>query len=236
MPNFLGIGAQKCGSTWLYEILRRHERIDFPAGKEVHFWDINYHKGISWYSNLFSCDDFKIRGEITPAYAILKDDTIGIINKNFPELRLIYIIRNPISRAWSSAKMAIQRAEMTIDEASDQWFIDHFNSQGSLARGDYEKCIRSWRFFYSEEQLLILKYDLMKENPKIFIEQCLVHLGIGKELNKSMQLHLNDEIFPSEKIPIRKSIYKELLKIYSHKIDSLEEYLNEDLSSWKNEE
>jgi len=51
-----------------------------------------------------------------------------------------------------------------------------------------------------------------------------------------MQLHLNDEIFPSEKIPIRKSIYKELLKIYSHKIDSLEEYLNEDLSSWKNEE
>src|SRR5262249_41035314 len=38
-PDFLGIGAQKAATTWLYENLKRHPEIEFPAGKEVHFWD-----------------------------------------------------------------------------------------------------------------------------------------------------------------------------------------------------
>lgn len=42
MLDFLGIGAQKAGTTWLYEKLRLHPDIAFPAGKEVHFWDQKY--------------------------------------------------------------------------------------------------------------------------------------------------------------------------------------------------
>ena len=43
MLNFLGIGAQKAGTTWLFENLKRHSQIDFPAGgKEIHFWDEFY--------------------------------------------------------------------------------------------------------------------------------------------------------------------------------------------------
>src|SRR5665647_1032714 len=138
--NFLGIGAQKCGTTWLYETLSRHPKIAFPGGKEVHYWDNPQARSVSWYIDPFANDNL-VNGDITPAYGILAPETIQQIHALLPELRLIYLVRDPIERAWSSAKMALGRAEMTLDEASDQWFMDHFSSMGSLARGNYETCI-----------------------------------------------------------------------------------------------
>ena len=120
MLDFLGIGAQKAGTTWLYEQLRLHPDISFPAGKEVHFWDLQYERGIEWYRPLFTHDKCKCLGEITPAYAMLSKVHIEEIRDINPSLKIIYILRNPIHRAWSSALMALKRAEMTIDEASDQ--------------------------------------------------------------------------------------------------------------------
>jgi hypothetical protein len=60
------------------------------------------------------------------------------VHARFPDARLIYLIRNPIERAWSSALMALRGAEFAFDEASDAWFIDHFHSRGSLSRGNDE--------------------------------------------------------------------------------------------------
>jgi hypothetical protein len=37
--GFLGIGAQKAATTWLYHQLGRHPQVRFPGGKELHFWD-----------------------------------------------------------------------------------------------------------------------------------------------------------------------------------------------------
>ena len=144
MLQFLGIGAQKAGTTWLFSMLSRHPDLSFPAGKEIHFWDQQHDRGIDWYRNLFASDTQRLEGEITPAYAILAPELIRDCHAHFPHVRLIYLIRNPIERAWSSALMALTRAEMTLPEASDQWFIDHFNSAGSRARGDYAGCIAAW--------------------------------------------------------------------------------------------
>ena len=133
MLNFIGIGAQKCGTTWLYDKLSQHPDVSFPAGKEVHFWDMQHSQGVQWYRALFDVADDRLHGDITPAYGILPQSLIAEVFCELPDVRLIYLIRNPIERAWSSAKMAVMRAEMRVDEASDQWFIDHFRSAGSLA-------------------------------------------------------------------------------------------------------
>jgi hypothetical protein len=58
------------------------------------------------------------QGEITPAYATLDEVTIREIAALAPNLRVFYSLRNPIARAWSSALMALERSEMTIDDAS----------------------------------------------------------------------------------------------------------------------
>jgi len=104
-------------------------------------------RSVEWYKQLFA-NEACINGDITPCLwnSAYRSDSRNL--DLMPHLRLIYLIRNPIERAWSSARMALGRAEMQQEEASDQWFIDHFKSKGSLARGDYETCIRQWRNVY----------------------------------------------------------------------------------------
>lgn len=118
MIDFIGIGAQKCATTWLYAQLARHPQVRFPAGKEIHFWNAHHDKGTDWWLSQFPDAAGVKQGEITPAYGFLDRATIAEIRLTVPDARLFYAMRNPIERAWSAAKMAVLRAEMTPDEAS----------------------------------------------------------------------------------------------------------------------
>ncbi|MGH8557010.1 MAG: hypothetical protein ACRESZ_06010, partial [Methylococcales bacterium] len=91
MLDFLGIGAQKAGTTWLYAQLVRHPRIRFPRGKEAHYWDWvqagRRPDDIDWYIRKFSGDEGFIQGEITPGYAVIEERYIRQIHSLNPDLR-----------------------------------------------------------------------------------------------------------------------------------------------------
>lgn len=232
MLNFIGIGAQKCGTTWLQRTLARHPDIAFPGGKEVHFWDQHYAKGLDWYRQLFA-DHSKFNGDITPAYGFLPIDKIEQAYALTPHAPLIYLIRNPMERAWSSARMALARAEMTHDEASDQWFIDHFRSRGSLARGDYETCIRNWRSVFPPEQLLIVRFEDITSDPVGTANRCLDHIGAPTyRFSHEERQALQEKQFEGDGVRLRPSLLAPLLNIYRDRITSLEDYLQWDLQSW----
>lgn len=234
MLDFLGIGAQKAGTTWLYEMLRQHPQVLFPAGKEIHFWDRQRGHGAQWYQALFAgAATNRKQGEITPAYAISSVATITEIKRLFPSLRIVYLIRHPIERAWSSACMALARAEMTIEEASDRWFIDHFHSQGSLRRGDYEACIRNWRSVFDTEQILVLRYEDIKSNPRSLLRDCCKHIGVDPAwADAAPQDMLNKKVFAGGREPIRASLLPTLVEIYQPRIISLTRYLDTDFGDW----
>ncbi len=219
MLDFIGIGAQKAGTTWLYENLRKHPQIKFPAGKELHFWDAHYTNGIEWYKSLFPDAGTKIKsGEVTPAYAILPQEKIQELHENFPDAQLIYILRDPIERAWSAALMALERAEMKIAEASDQWFIDHFNSQGSIQRGDYETCIANWRKFYPKHQLLIMDFREIKAHPSVFLKRCAEHIGADANFFGAIsEKVMSEKIHTTGEHLIRPSLFPVIEKIYCEK-------------------
>jgi hypothetical protein len=232
--SFLGIGAQKAGTTWLFEQLRKHPQVRFPAGKELHFWNEPGERTLEWYRSLFEDPDPAIRqGEITPAYAILPVDTIREIGRQFPDLRLIYLLRNPIERAWSSALMALKRAELTIDEASDAWFVDHFRSRGSMMRGDYEQCIRNWLTVFPREQLLLRQFELIKANPKALLIACSRHIGVDEvHWSQEDMTSVGRPVFRGSRAPLRASLVPVLADIYADKIRRLADYLDWDLDAW----
>lgn len=234
MLHFIGIGAQKAGTTWLYEILSRHPGIAFPAGKEVHFWDAYFDRGRPWYDACFPDTPGCLNGEITPAYAMLPAERIAQIRQAYPHLRLFYILRNPIQRAWSSAIMALGRAEMSPDEASDQWFIDHFRSAGSLARGDYAGCLQNWRQYFATDQLLVLFYEQIREDPAALLGACLDHLGVarGNFLVEARE-HMRQRVFAGPGHVLRPSLLPALREIYYPGIDHLSLLLDRDMSHWK---
>lgn len=225
MLNFLGIGAQKAGTTWLYEQLCQHPELAFPMGKEVHFWDAYYDRGLQWYLPPFEGNE-KVKGEITPAYAILPREKIEEIYQINPKMRLIYLVRNPVERAWSSARMALKRAEMTLDEASDQWFIDHFHSYGSLARGDYQQCLTNWLSVFSKKQLLILKFEEISRDPQRLLQCCCKHLGVDGAFFKKIPVEsLREKIHEGRGGSLRPVLQQALDGIYQEKIRDFERFL-----------
>jgi len=230
MLHFLGIGAQKSGTSWLHALLCQHPSLRFPGVKEVHFWDQQRHLGLEWYRSLFAGDDGRLAGEITPAYAILPPATIAEVQAAFPAVRLLYLIRNPLERAWSSAKMAVGRAEMRIDEASDQWFIDHFRSAGSMARGDYETCLRNWLARYPAEQVLVLRYEAIAADPAGVANACCDHLAVPRF--DPLPATLRDRVFTGPPDRLRPSLWPVLADIYGPRIESLGRFLGTDLSAW----
>ncbi|MCB1560419.1 MAG: sulfotransferase [Xanthomonadales bacterium] len=233
MIDFLGIGAQKCGTTWLYRMLETHPALSFPAGKEVHFWDREKRPHTATYQNQFPSVPGILNGEITPAYAMLSLPTIQELHAVNPGLRVLYSMRNPMDRAWSSACMALRRAELTIEEASDQWFIDHFNSVGSLKRGDYEGCLRNWRSVFDQKSILLVRFDDIVKQPAVVLSSCAVHLGVDPNAFPQRTIDMMAEkVFAGAGLPLRPSLLPELARIYRPRVEALQDYLDWDLSNW----
>jgi hypothetical protein len=234
MLDFLGIGAQKCGTTWIFSQLEKHPQLRFPAGKEIHFWDQHHQRGTAWWIGLFGTEDASVKqGEITPAYALLNAPTIAEIYRLAPRIRLFYSIRNPIARAWSSALMAMTRAEMTLDETSDRWFIDHFNSAGSRHRGDYLRSMETWLSVYPREAFKLIFFDDIVSAPRTVMVELAEHLGIGP--GPFLEIGLGDlttPVFEGAAVDLRPALLDYLRALYTPSIRLLSNSVGRDLNSW----
>jgi hypothetical protein len=174
-PHFVGVGAPRSGTSWLYEVLSRHPALWLPPVKELHyfdepenskryysylrmrlisgFWirrplsrfDLRYFLGRrsdAWYCDLFepARRGAWITGEITPAYSTLDGSELVRLRTLNPEVKLIYIMRNPVLRSWS-AVMKLQRklGRSCIPAAAKA--IRYARSEGVSKRSSYFDCI-----------------------------------------------------------------------------------------------
>jgi hypothetical protein len=234
MLDFLGIGAQKCGTTWIFSQLEKHPQIRFPAGKEVHFWDAPQPREASRWLGLFETEQAPVKqGEITPAYALLDAAKVAEIYRVAPHIRLFYSLRNPIARAWSAALMGMARAEMTLDDASDRWFIDHFQSAGSLHRGDYLRCMETWLSVFPTEALKLILLDDIVSDPRSVMVQLAEHIGVEPDPFREMNINkLATPVFEGVVADLRPALLEYLRELYAPSIQHLSERLGRDLTSW----
>src|SRR5689334_8975756 len=111
LPDFIIIGAQKGGTTSLYNYLIEHPLIKSARRKEVHYFDRNFHKGVSWYKAFFPTSlekyyaenilkkDF-ITGEGSPEYLFYPHCAEKAV-RVLPQAKIIALLRNPVDRAYS---------------------------------------------------------------------------------------------------------------------------------------
>ncbi len=247
--DFLGIGVQKGGTTWIYHQLSRHPQVAFPRGKESHYWDAAGDRDADEWVRFLQPPSRRSRsgrpirtGEITPAYATLPVDRIGAIHRRCPGIRLFISLRNPVERAWSAALMGLARSQMLVHEASDQWFLDHFRSTASRARGDYVGCLDRWCSVFPPEQLLILFQDDIAARPAEVLEDLAAHLGIdatefsalpASDLAEVVVPHLGAGAFDTPPPPLRPTLLRPLLDLYADDIDTIERRTGRDLSAWR---
>ncbi len=179
LPDFLGIGAQKAGTTWLHEQLRAHPGIHLPPRKELHYFDDNFHRPLRWYASHFAEAGARRTGEITPAYAILDDARIAYMAAVMPRVRAIFLMRDPVERAWSQAVMTLieqpARDPASVTEAE---FAAFLRSPTARLRGGYSRTIAAWRRHFPEEQLLLAFHDDLRAQPGALLGQVTEFLGV----------------------------------------------------------
>ena len=111
-PNFIGIGGQKCASTWLSECLRSHPDIFMSSPKEIKYFLNHESKGINWYLKFFKdSSSFKVRGEFASNY-IYNIETAEKIMQNLGNVKIIAIVRDPVERSLSHIKHLVRDGKL----------------------------------------------------------------------------------------------------------------------------
>jgi hypothetical protein len=233
LPDFLGIGGQKAGTTWLHANLSCHPNLFLTAQKELHYFDWYYHTRLCEYARHFADAGTRVAGEITPAYQILPARRIRAIKALCPTLRLILLVRNPIDRAWSQARMGLAKFRgRRIEDIADDEFIAFFRSLASHRRGLYTEAIDRWSSIFGADRLLVLFHDDIRRNPEALLTRAFVHLGVSPDVDWSC-FPTRDVIFQGIESALPDRFRPVLIELYGAEIDALGRRYPAAVAAWQ---
>lgn len=182
-PNFIIIGAQKSGTTWLVDMLKLHPEV-FINREEVHYYDDNYHEGKNWYLNHFEEANFnQIIGEKTPDYFGFSSKVAPLIYKDYPSVKLILILRDPLERAISAYNHYVRMGKISPFKSINYYFenaIDGNDYLRILTYSDYSKNLDDFLKYFNREQIYITSYEKMIGNKRKILGEIEVFLSIKK--------------------------------------------------------
>jgi hypothetical protein len=190
MPDFLIIGARKCGTTFLYDLLTRHPYVEPAAKKELHYFDILCEEeGLEWYRPCFPAPRWKdgrraITGEATPYLTAL--DWTDVVPERvatvLPRAKLIALLRNPVDRAYSDYQQARRkgREPLTFEEAIEAEKTKTRVQRRYLSRSTYVQHLLRWSKYFGEDQMLVLKSEELFECTRSTLERVLDFLDLPK--------------------------------------------------------
>jgi len=238
-PEYIIIGAQKCGTTSLFRYLRKHPCVAAAYNKEIHFFDKNYQKGLNWYKanfptklNLnvfkFKCSSRKrISGDATPYY-LFHPYASNRIKESFPNVKLIVLLRDPIRRAYShyyhekhknrenlSFKEAVEKERSRISPEIRKMKLDHsyisFNHQhfSYISSSIYVDQLKKWFKLFPRDQFLIIKTEDFLERTEDEYNRILEFLQLPAYQLKDYRKYLKQTYKP-----IDKNIEKELREFF----------------------
>jgi Sulfotransferase domain len=183
MIDFIGIGAQKSGTSWAYTCLYDHPEVCAPI-KEIHFFSRpRWSEGREWYERHFNtCGAGKLRGEFSTSYLYSKEAPERI-HSYCPNTKLIAILRNPIDRSFSQYRNAIKAGE--IPEATP--FEEYLTREPSaLEQGLYHEQLVRYDALFPKEQMLVLIYEDIRKDPVLFMKRIYEFLAVDTSFVSSM--------------------------------------------------
>jgi hypothetical protein len=235
LPDFMCIGAQKAGTSWLWENLHFHEEVYLPENRYIHFFDRNLGRSLESYAKLFNKGEGKVKGEVIPGYGIVSSGRVALIHRIMPDLKIILILRNPIDRAWSHAVMHFTKfKKMKLADVTDEQLIAHFNSDLSRIKGNYLRILSNWKRYYPEKNFLILFNEELSHNPKATLNRVFGHIGVSEEADFT-DYPFNERINSGSKKEIPERLRMILTDLYREDILKLSSSYGSYATVWKDE-
>lgn len=186
-PNFLFIGPDKSGSTWLYETLKVHSGVHLSCPKELFFFDRFYDRGWSWYASFFQNaeDQHRVVGEICHDY-LFSPIACQRIAGDLPLVKLMVCLREPSQRAFSAYLYLIKTGllacnfETALNETDD--LIEH---------GRYAKHLSHYLKHFNRDQIHVAVFDDLVADPQGFFDSIcdfleLERIALSDELKQKV--------------------------------------------------
>jgi len=187
LPDFLIISPPKTGSTWLAANLRCHPRIFIPAIKELKYFSTYYRwLDLNWYARHFQPAGDRLKGEASPSYSVLPRRMIQSLRELIPEVKLIFLMRDPVARAWSHARhnwhhreANFRRRVGTFDTVADEEWRENFRHPWPLASGDYLGQLRRWLSVFPRRQIFVEFFERIQTDPVGLLTGIMEFLGVA---------------------------------------------------------
>ena len=181
LPDFIIAGAPRSGTTWLYSLLERHPDVYVakPVTPEPKFFlvDSLYERGLEFYSNTWfaPASSGAMAGEKSTNY-LESASAAERIARDLPSVKLVFILRDPVERAWSNYLWSKMNGLETEDfetairlEAEREGTLPdrlRFARPFSyLSRGLYADLLRPYVERFPRHHLLVLRFEDIIDDP-----------------------------------------------------------------------
>jgi LPS sulfotransferase NodH len=185
--NFMYIGASRAGSTYLTEVLRNHPEVALPLGKPVRYWNRHIDGGVGikqpvykvwapkYYDTAMNKFPQKINGDITDGYTQIPPERIQHIHNRYPDVKVLYCIRNPFDVILShyGLKGRIDSDVIELDVlqqkilAKDSYWANNIDFAGNIKR---------WKNVFGEN-FMVYKFEDMVADPVSKLKQICKFIG-----------------------------------------------------------
>lgn len=252
LPSFLIIGAQKCGTTSLYDYLEEHPQLWGAYTKEVHFFDggldptINdFQKGEPWYrANFPLTNTIKSKEhtfEASPLY-LFNPLAPKRIFEMIPQVKLIAVLRNPTDRAISHYfhEKRHHREPLAIAAAMDaeeerlapHWRTQNYKSETFIhlsykSRGHYLEQLERFLEYFPRKNLLILESEGFFQNPSATLRQVCEFVDIEPNVQFN---NLNPRNIAPNRVKVPAEVYHQLDRYFAPHNQRLYEFLGKQFS------
>ena len=194
-PDFICVGPQKTGTGWLYQQLESHPDFWMPPIKELHYFDqlsrpplanpprprderdlcfLQSLKTLSArpyidlenYARLFEPKGSLLSGDISPGYSTLSDKMIQRVVEYFPKLKVIFLARDPVERAWSHLSMEVRARQIEPFDVTDMdEVIRNLRRRGMLLRSYPSAIAARWKRYVPPDLFRIYFFDDLQKDP-----------------------------------------------------------------------
>ena len=200
LPSALIIGAQRSGSTSLFNYLVRHPDVLPPFGKEIHYFDLHYARGARWYRGRFPYR-YRLRGgaltlDASPYYLMHPQAPVRAA-RLLSDAKLIALLRNPVDRAFSHYQHEVRdgRETLSFGEAIEReperlageeerlcadpgYYSFNHHRYSYTRRGRYVEQLRRWVEHFPRSRLMVLQSEWLFRDPAAAIGAVQEFLGL----------------------------------------------------------
>ena len=260
-PDFFCIGAQKGGTSWLYQQLESHPDFWMPPVKELHYLDkLSRIKGappprrrderdlrfpesiknlsarpyidLENYGRLFEPKGSLLSGDISPSYSMLNDEVIQRVIGYFPKIKVIFLARDPVERAWSQLSMGVRLQMISPFDATDiDEVIRNLLNPGVLLLSHPSKIVARWKRYVHPELFRVYFFDDLRKNPAGLRRFVLSFLGADPE-KPSGRLRADYNSEAKEKLRLTDKVRSHVAEFFKEELKACAAELGGPATDW----